>query len=181
MIICQILIFAGSNRKWKIVTKRVDTRCWVHASYVCVTYDTVRGCISKIIRFIGRGEGAPGHIPPVSARLRSRDMKHIKTKNFWHLLSLALCEVFSITSHFTCFNFSHIFPYEVSFRLLQLALWIDFFLYIICSVKYKSFFFLVQFNTPSSQGFVSFKRIRRLTGCLALIHGTVETCVYHCN
>ena len=71
---------------------------------LCVIYDTVKGHISSIIRFVVGIGGSEPLTTTFPKRLRPLIVQHFKIKTLRHLLSLSHCEVFSITPHFACFN-----------------------------------------------------------------------------
>ena len=87
-------VAAAWNCNSKIETKRADTRCWRHASFVRVIYEKVWGYISTVMHFMGGGGGHPNPQPPTfTLRLWPRNMQEFKTKTVRHLPSLTSCEV----------------------------------------------------------------------------------------
>ena len=161
---------AGSNHKSKFEAKQADTRLWWHISYVCVIYGTVRACISTISRFMGGWAAGPQPTPlplPPSLLLfpltrRPRDIPHIKTKTVWHLLSLAPCGVFSITSHFTCIYF----PCQFTLSYIFLSLFMIWFLNVSFDEVSVTFFFF-KFQKIAVNCALNFITLQVISKCLS--------------
>ena len=82
----------------------------------------VKCCSSRMMRFMRGGRGTPSPWPPTfPLRLWPCNMQHFETKNVWNHPSLASCEVFSITSHFTCCIFKMIVSWPLRIWIILIS------------------------------------------------------------